>query len=64
MAEFIDTHCHLAHRRLAGHTQAVLDRAMRAGVAALISASGNLAESHRAQQFAREHDNVYRVVPE
>ena len=58
MAELIDTHCHLTHPRLAGHVQAVLDRAERAGVVAVVCASADLAESARAQQLAHRHGNV------
>ena len=58
MGPFIDTHCHLAHGRLAGQVQAVLDRAVRAGVVAMICASGDLAEARRSQQLAHRYGRV------
>jgi TatD DNase family protein len=59
MGPLIDTHCHLAHGRLAGQVQAVLDRAAQAGVVAVICASADLAEARRAQQLAHRHSQVY-----
>lgn len=59
MGPFIDTHCHLAHARLAGQVQAVLDRAAHASVVAMICASSDLAESGRSQQLATRCDRVY-----
>ena len=58
MGPFIDTHCHLAHGRLARQLQAVLDRAAAAGVVAMVCASADLEEARRAQQLARRHGNV------
>lgn len=58
MGPLIDTHCHLTHPRLAGQVQAVLTRAERAGVVAVVCASADLAEASRAQQLARRYGNV------
>jgi TatD DNase family protein len=58
MGPFIDTHCHLAHGRLAGQLPAVLARAQEAGVVAMVCASADLEESRRAQQLAHRCANV------
>jgi TatD DNase family protein len=51
--QLVDTHCHLAHGRLASQAPAVLDRAARAGVAAIVCASGTIAESRKSLQLAQ-----------
>jgi TatD DNase family protein len=59
MPQFIDTHCHLAHARLSGQLQAVLDRSAAAGVVGMVCASADLAEAGRSQELARGHASVY-----
>jgi TatD DNase family protein len=56
--ELIDTHCHLAHGRLRQSTDATLARAREAGVAAVICAASDLAESKAALGIARRHHGV------
>jgi len=55
----IDTHCHLAHDRLAGRTDEVLARAESAGVCAIICAAGNLSESAAAAALACRKRRVF-----
>ena len=57
--KLIDSHCHLTHGRLRPQLADVLGRADDAGVAAFISASGDLAESGRNASLARKHENIY-----
>ena len=55
----IDTHCHLTHPRLAEQLPAVLERARRAGVTAMICAAADLEESAAARDVAHRHDDIY-----
>jgi TatD DNase family protein len=59
MGPFIDTHCHLAHSRLAGQFQSVVDRAAQAGVVAMICASADMDEARRSRQLAQRRENVF-----
>ena len=59
MTRLIDTHCHIAHRRLYPQAGAVLARAREAGVVATVCAAGDLHESAAALALAREHDGVW-----
>ncbi len=55
----IDTHCHLAHPRLAASLDDVLARARQAGVTAFVCAAGNVQDSRAALAIARREANVY-----
>jgi TatD DNase family protein len=55
----IDTHCHLAHGKLRPIVGDVLRRAADAGVAAVVCAAGDLAESKAAAALAHEHASVW-----
>ncbi len=57
--KLIDTHCHLAHARLMQDTAAVLQRATDVGVAAVISASGDLCEAGTNLRLAGQFENVF-----
>ena len=59
MPEFIDTHCHLAHRRLLRQVPAVLERAAQAGVSTVICASGELEEAQQCRKLAADYHTVY-----
>ncbi len=59
MPQFIDSHCHLAHARLGGQLQAVLDRAAAAGVVAMVCASADLQEAGRSRELAQRYASVY-----
>ncbi len=58
----IDTHAHLARGRLAGKTAEVLDRAKANGVAGVICATSDLAESKAAVGLARQFENFWRLA--
>ena len=60
--ELIDTHCHLAHRRLAGDIPAVLVRANEAGVAEIICAAGDLAEASASLRLARQNARLFALA--
>ncbi|MFW6065920.1 MAG: TatD family hydrolase [Planctomycetota bacterium] len=51
----IDTHCHLADKRLRGDLPGVLSRAEDAGVVAFVCAAGDLPEARAALETARAH---------
>ena len=57
--KLIDTHCHLADRKLMQDAAAVLNRAGDAGVAGVICAAGDLREAEKAVQLARRFENVF-----
>jgi TatD DNase family protein len=59
MSRLIDTHCHLARGRLAGDPQGVLNRAAEAGVAPVICATSDLAESQAAANLAGRLGGLY-----
>ena len=56
--KLIDTHCHLAHRRLGQQVPEVLQRARDAGVVAAICAAGDVLESRATLEIAREHEGI------
>jgi TatD DNase family protein len=58
----IDTHCHLAHRRLNQHADEVLQRARDAGVRAVVCAAGDLDEAEAAMELTSRYDDVYFTV--
>ncbi|MGC9455135.1 MAG: TatD family hydrolase [Phycisphaerae bacterium] len=51
----IDTHCHLADKRLRRDLPGALDRAEDAGVVAFVCAAGDLREARAALETARAH---------
>lgn len=60
----IDSHCHLAHSRLAPQVEPILQRARLAGVVACVLASGDLAEAAASQKLCRQfasHADVPRL---
>jgi len=58
----IDTHCHLAHGRLCRQVPAVMERALAAGVKAVICAAGDLRESKAALELARGRREVFSTA--
>lgn len=58
----IDTHCHLDFPDFDQDRDAVLARALEAGVGAIINVGSGLAESRAAVALARKHDNVFAGV--
>lgn len=56
--KLIDTHCHLCHGRLRQDSAAAIQRAVEAGVVAIICAASDLAESKAALGIAREYPQV------
>jgi len=52
MESLIDTHAHLDDKRLAGQTEAILDRAAAAGVAAVMTIATDPASSRRAAELS------------
>ncbi len=59
---FIDTHAHLDDPRLAGDLEACLERALSAGVVAVITVGTDLASSERAVKLASRFCEVYAAV--
>ena len=55
----IDTHCHLADRRLAGDLDRVISAAAAAGVNAMISVSANIPDARIAADIASGHSEVF-----
>ena len=55
----IDTHCHLADKRLRPQIEGLLERAQAAGVQKIICASGSLQESSDAASLAQQRQEVY-----
>jgi TatD DNase family protein len=56
---WIDTHCHLTDRRLAGQVPAVLERAAQAGVQLVISATSDIPDSAAAAKIAAADARVF-----
>jgi TatD DNase family protein len=55
----IDTHCHLADKRLAHNIDQVISTAAAAGVNAMISAAANLPDARIAADIASKHLEVF-----
>ena len=55
----IDTHCHLADRRLRRNIDQVIHDAASAGVNTMISATANIADARVAADIASEHAEVF-----
>jgi len=60
--ELVDTHCHLAHRRLAGAIPSVLERASNAGVVQIICAAGDLTEAAASMRLARQDPGLFALA--
>ncbi len=55
----IDTHCHLADKRLGRNIDKVIDQARGAGVNTMISAAANLSDARIAADLASQHPEVF-----
>lgn len=58
----IDTHCHLTDGRLVGQIEPVLARARSAGVAAVVCAASDVADSVAAAELADRHEMVFATA--
>jgi TatD DNase family protein len=58
----IDTHCHLAHKRLSGSTSNYLIQAADFGVYTVICAASDLEESRAAGKLAADHRGVFALA--
>ena len=58
----IDTHCHLDDDKLRGEVEAVVDRAIAAGVATLVSIATTAASAERCVQLAQRFDSVFASI--
>lgn len=58
----IDTHCHLGDEQFTDDLDAVIARAVDAGVGAIITAGADVKSSHAAIELAEQHQNIYAVV--
>jgi len=61
-AELIDTHCHLDMSAYEADFEAVLARALAAGVTRIISVGIDLESSRRAIALAEQHEGIYATV--
>lgn len=61
-ATLVDTHAHLDDPRFAGEQDAVVARALAAGVARIVTVGADLATSRAAVALARRHAGVYAAV--
>jgi len=61
-AELIDTHCHLDMSAYGDDCEAVLLRALAAGVTRIISVGIDLVSSRRAIELAEQHEGIYATV--
>jgi TatD DNase family protein len=60
--ELIDTHCHLDWKAFDPDREAVIHRAVRAGVRRMITIGVDVPSSRRAIEIAATHDAVYAAV--
>jgi len=60
--QFIDTHCHIHEASYPLDPEAVLQHARNAGVKQLICVGTSRESSHRAVQFAAEHESVFASI--
>lgn len=58
----VDTHCHLDFKDFDSDREAVLDRALKAGVARIINVGSSLEGSRRSVELAKKYDMVYASV--
>ncbi len=57
-----DSHCHLTSRQLAGEAEALVARAVEAGVSRLVTIGCDLEDSPRCADFAAAHKAVFAAV--
>lgn len=55
----IDTHCHLANAKLLPQIKQTVEQAITMGVSRVICATATLEESRKAQQIARDFENIF-----
>ena len=55
----IDTHCHLANKRLFPNIEQVINEAKNMGVPTIICAAATVEESQTAQDIAQKFDNIF-----
>jgi TatD DNase family protein len=60
--ELIDTHCHLDWKAFDPDREAVIDRAVRAGVRRMITIGVDVPSSRRAIEIAEQHEAVYAAA--
>jgi TatD DNase family protein len=60
--DLIDTHCHLDWKAFDPDREAVIDRAVQAGVRRMITIGVDAASSRRAIEIAEQHEAVYAAV--
>jgi TatD DNase family protein len=60
--QLIDTHCHLDWNTFDPDREVVIDRAVQAGVARMITIGVDESSSRRAIEIAEAHDTVYAAV--
>jgi len=58
----IDTHCHLDFKDFDADREAVIDRAVKTGVARIINVGSSLEGSRRSVELAKKHDIIYASV--
>ncbi len=58
----IDAHCHLDDEAFASDLDAVITRAVEAGVSAMVTAGADAASSRAALAIASQYENVYAAV--
>ncbi len=64
MTALIDSHCHLADPKLSADVDALLDRALQAGVGTIVSvgAIGTIETDRLTVEIAESHPNVFAVI--
>jgi TatD DNase family protein len=58
----VDTHAHLDFPQFDGDRQAVIERAARAGVAAIVNVGTDLVSSRRAVSLAEQNEGIFAAV--
>jgi TatD DNase family protein len=62
MPSFVDSHAHLSAREFDHDREAVIGRALEAGVTAIVNPATNLEDSRKAVELAERHAGVYACV--
>jgi TatD DNase family protein len=57
-----DTHCHLNFKIFSGQKEAVINRALSAGVNYLLAPGSNLSTSQRAVDLSQKYQNIFAAV--
>ena len=60
--KLFDSHCHLTDERLAGQTDAVLDRAREAGLVGMVTIASNVADARAAAVIADANPDVWSTA--